>query len=192
VAELTNIRYYPDWTSLYTTYLTAKLKVGYNKTKKRYILRRLPITVGSKVYLELPSTTVIGTILDINKTNFNDKYKEKIIYLVNTGGWSKDAPYRYDNIKVGDKLFDGESVVFEVLDKKLQKNIWAVTNNFDAQIYEREVETTQNIIVKAKMKVKEINNTLIFGEEYRIYPNASPPLVTDNFSYDGFTIRKIE
>ncbi|OGH23148.1 MAG: hypothetical protein A3F31_04115 [Candidatus Levybacteria bacterium RIFCSPHIGHO2_12_FULL_38_12] len=192
-AELLGFTYYPlEKGKGLDIYLNVKLKTSLNKQIHKYSFKRSTIAIGSPIDIEFTSTQITGTIIGLSEKEFKETYVDKIIYLVFQGGYGKDHPYRYDNIKTGEKYYDGQNYVFEVLDKQLQKNIWSVVNNLNAQIYEREVETTQDIIVKAKIKAKKINDQLFYGEEYPIYVNAHIPFLTSNFTFENFVIRKIE
>ena len=87
---------------------------------------------------------------------------------------------------------DGSGIVFEVMNKGLEKNIWPVANNFTGDIYKREITSTQNIVVKAKIKLIQKESGLFYGEDYRLAVNASIPFYTDNYYFENFQIRKIE
>lgn len=192
-AEILSLRYYPTWGSdAFDVYLTLKLKARFNKSTKGYIFKRTDLSVGSPIELQFPSANITGTIIEIDQKPFDKKYVEKIIYLVNRGGYSKDFPYLFDTIKVGERYYDGEEYVFEVLDKRLEKNIWSVTNNFTGQVFERDVYTTQNIIVKAKVRVRERKDYLIYGNTYYLKVNSYIPFSTESFIFNDFVVRSIE
>lgn len=191
--EVLSVRYYPFWGgSNFDIYLTLKIKANYNKRTKTYAFQRSTLSIGSPIEIQFPSADVTGTIISISKKPFNGSRKWRIVYLVNPGGYTKDFPYRFENVNIGDKYFDGEEYTFEVLDKKLEKNIWSIANNLNAQVYEREITTTQNIVVKARIKVLEKDSQLYFGEEHRVIINSGVPIATPNFFFEGFAVRKIE
>lgn len=196
-AEILDVRYYPVWSqgmalSQYDIFLDLKLKVGYNSKTQTYSFNRSSVSVGSPVEIQFPSADVTGTVIELNKNPIKDDYVEKTVYLVNQGGYNKDFPYRFDNIKIGDSYFDGESEVFKVEDKWLEKNLWTITNNLTAQVFERPIESTQNIVVKTKMKLKNKNGELYYGEDYRVQDNVFIPLATKDYFFENFAIRKIE
>lgn len=191
-AKILSVRYYP-WggSNQYDVYLILKLKVTGNK-KTGYSFNRSTIGVGAPVDFEFPSSQFSGTIIDLSEKQFEDKYIEKIVYLAKGAGYYKDFPFPYENIIVGDKYFDGEDYVFEVLDKKLQKQIWTVTNNLTGELFEREAETSQTIIVKAKIKVKEINKQLVYGEDQVVALNRNLNISTSRVSFGDYSIIGIE
>lgn len=194
-AEILGVKYYNvlgTSTSTFDVYLQLKLKTNLNKKTKRYTFKRFPLAIGALVPLEFPTYQMIGGVVDLSEKKPNDKYVEKIITLQKLGAYQKDSPYVFENIKVGDRYFDGTDYVFEVLEKKLNKSVLAVTNNLNAEVYERTVDTTQHIIVKAKVKLKEKNGRLLFAEEQILTPGASMSVVTDNFVFWDYSIINVE
>lgn len=193
IAEIIGLRYYNSMgTNTFDIYLTLKLKTSLNKRTKRYVFKRLPLAVGAIIPLEFPTYQIAGLVTGISQKKPQEKYIEKIITLQKSGAYQKDSPYVFNNIKIGDRYFDGTDYVFEVLEKKLNKSVWAVTNNLNAEVYERTVDTTQHIIVKAKVKLKEKYGRLIFAEEQIVTPGSTMSLVTDNSVFWDYSIINIE
>jgi hypothetical protein len=182
------VRYYPSRqdANQYETYLTAKLVVKIDKKTNRYLFKRLPIGVGSPIELEFPSTPITGTIIALSPKNFDERYQEKIIHLKLPRGYRRDATDDFDNIKIGDKYFDGQENVFEILEKNLKPNVFLVENNLNGRVYEQQVFGQQDIIVKAKIKVKEDRKRLIYGEEEILRLGSQPTFITENFNYSSF------
>jgi len=196
-AQIKSVKRYPSptitWLSnQYDVYVTLLLKAGINKKTGAYSYNRGQLTIGSPIDIQFPKTNLTGTVIDVNDKPFSEKMVEKIVYLVYQGGYNEDFPYRYDNIRVGDVYNDGSGIVFEVMNKGLEKNIWPVANNFTGDIYKREITSTQNIVVKAKIKLIQKESGLFYGEDYRLAVNASIPFYTDNYYFENFQIRKIE
>ncbi len=192
-AEIIAVRSYPiKAENQYDIYLTLKLAVSADKKNGAFSFKRSPITIGSPVEFEFPSAQVSGTVIALNKNPFAENRKDKIVYLVFEKGYYKDFSYRYDSIRIGDVYYDGENTVFEVLDKQLVKNIESVDNVFTGRSYEIERETKQNIVVKAKIKIKEEKGQMIYGEEYKVTVNSSPLFSTNSVSFNDFFVRKIE
>jgi hypothetical protein len=133
-----------------------------------------------------------GTILEASQMPIKDEYVSKTVTFVSQKGYTKDFPFRYDSIRVGDKYFDGEENVFEILSKELERNIWTVTNNLTGEVYERPIETEQNIIVKARMKLLKKENGLYYSQEYKVQPNIFIPVSTDDYFLENFTVRQVE
>lgn len=196
-AEIVDVRYYPAWTpnwgpGQYDVYLTLKLDASYNASTQTYSFNRSSLSISSPVEIQFPSVDITGTVVGLSKEPFHEQYVEKTIYLIYQGGYTKDFPYRFDNIRVGDSYFDGEDTVFRVEDKWLEKNILAVPNNLNAEVYERPIEATQNIVVKAKVKLKQVDGALYFGNDYKVQANAFIPFATPNYFFENFVVRKVE
>ena len=97
----------------------------------------------------------------------------------------------YNNIPIGDTYFDGQNIVFEVVDKQSfpiyifgsdDKGIARSTLNYN----------WQNVIIKAKIKVQQTENQLIFGEEQKLIIGGYLNLFTDKFDYSNFKIIEIK
>ena len=197
VSEILSIRYYPAWTpqwgsNQYDVYLTLRLRAGLNKRTGEYTFNRSSLSVGSPIELQFPQANVTGTVIELSPRPFQDKYVSKIVYLVNQGGYTKDFSIRYETIRVGDKYFDGENTVFEVLDKNLERNIWSIFNNLDTRIYEREIDTNQNIVLKARVLLKQKSDGLYYNENYKVTANAFIPFSTRDYFFENFVVRKVE
>lgn len=192
-AEILSKRYYRWYgNDQYDIYLTMRLKVGFNKRTGEYSFNRSSLSVGSPIELQFPRAAVTGTVIELSPKPFADKYVKRTVYLVNQGGYAKDFPTRYETIRVGDKYFDGEATVFEVLDKSLEKNIWSISNNLTGDIYEREISTNQNIVIKAQVLLKQKSDGLYYTENYKVIANAFIPFATRDYLFEDFVIRKLE
>lgn len=190
-AKIISVKHYPTWANNQVDVsVTLLLKVSKNNKTGGYDFNRSPVAIGSPIQITFPKVDIIGNVTEISDKPFQDKYVDKVIFLVYHTGYNKDFPYRYDTINLGDTYFDGEDYSFKILDKRLVKNIWMFSNNNTGQAYEQSIETVQNIEVKAKIRVREINNEFYYGD-YKIITNASVPFATSNFVYEGFEIRKI-
>lgn len=196
-AQIVSVKKYPSLTpswisNQYDVYVVLKLAAGSNRKTGEYSFNRGVLSVGSSFSLQFPRAELTGTIVDLSPSQFRESYIEKDVYLIYQGGYNKDFSYRYDSIKVGSTYSDGEDEVVRIMEKSLEKNIWPVANNFTGEIYEREIESTQNIIVKIRVKLKEKPEGLFYGEDYKVVPNASVPFATDDYYFENFQIRKIE
>lgn len=192
-AEILNVRYYPNIDGItYSIYITVKLRGNFNKTTGNYTYQRSQIGVGSPITFNFSSSQVIGTVVDLNPNSFNDMYVKKIIYLVNRGAYYKDAPDVYYSLIIGDKYFDGTNYTFEVLDKGLEKSLFPVLNNFTGQVVEGETDTSQNIVVKAKVLLLKSNGSYIFGGNQTLRVGSTFQFSTENFNFNNFIISRIE
>jgi hypothetical protein len=189
LAQIVGVRYYSSG-SIYDIYLTVKLRTNYNKWTKKYYYKRWQVAVGTPIDFEFPQIQVSGNVVDISEKPFKEKYVEKTVHLMGLGSYSVSNPYYYENIKIGDKYFDGEDTIFEVLDKQLKKNIWTVTDD-QAFVHERDVYSVQDVILKAKIKVKQVGNQLFFAEDQVVGFGNNIRVTTPNYGYN-FTIIKIE
>ena len=189
IAEILEVRYYPFFSEAqqtedkYDIYLKVKLTASYDNRKEQYIFKRSSVVVGSPIELETLSSQISGTVIEVSESEFEDKYIEKVITLVKEEGFSNNNPYLFNSIKVGDKYFDGEGVVFEILDKKLQKTTLLVSDQL-GNIYTRQSPSMQNIIIKAKVVVKEINGLIFFGEEKLLTSGDSLVISLPSFKLD--------
>lgn len=185
--------HYPNWQpDQIDIYVIAKLPANFNKGTGEYSYNHSTLSIGSPIQLHMKNLDIGGTVIDLNNQPFKYKYLYKTVYLVDKGGYTKDFPYMYDSINVGDKYFDGTNTVFEVLNKSLEKNILGVQNNLNGQVYEQTVDTTQNIIIKALVRVKQTDKEFTYGEIYEVKNNNPIPFSTNNYFLSDFVIRSID
>ncbi len=193
LAEVTEVRYYPMGTE-YNTYLTVKLRASQNKRTKKYVFKRSVIAVGAPVDFEFPSSQITGTVVAINNKPFEDKYVDKIVHFYRRLSY----PWQYDNIKIGDRYFDGQDTVFEVLDKSLEVipsgvSFTDVVDGEESVFFSNARELVGKVIfIKAKLKLKQTPGNLIYGEEYNVNAGGMIGIQTSDYNYEGFTIAKIE
>jgi hypothetical protein len=191
VAEILSVRYYPTYlANQYDVYLVMKLTVSGNKKTSKYNFNRSAIGVGAPVDFEFPSLQFSGTIIDLSTQPIKDKYIDKIVYL------SKPFAYtwEYDSIKVGDKYFDGQENVAEVLEKQINQSNYA-SPIFKSQNNYLNIESSQNLFnlqVKLKIKCQVKDNQFVFGEEQVVAPGKTIYLATDNFNFTDYVVSGIE
>ena len=175
--KVLRVQYYPYFTSgvnnqfidQYNTYLTLKLKVTEGKNSNHYYFNRSIIAIGAPIDLELSDVQISGTVVSFSKKPINDQYIEKTIYL------TKESPFlwEYEAIKAGDYYFDGENKVFQVVNKEISENGSVLT-------------------VKGKIKLKEVNNQLVFAEDKVIAPGKNINIITNHFSFNNYIVSRIE
>jgi hypothetical protein len=187
IAEILSVRYYPWWTSgQYDVYLTLKLKVSGNKKTEKYNFKRSTIGVGSPIDLEFPKAQVSGTIVELSEEPLKDVFVTKIITLT-----KKEAyPWEADAIMVGDKYFDGQDYIFEIIDKKIYD--FQEAYSLSGLYYAAETERKKNITVKVRTKLKQKNNQLIFGEEQILTPGKTINVATANFTFQDYVVGGVE
>lgn len=192
IAEIISVRYYHQINfdlnqdlNQFDIYLLVKLSV--DKINNRYIFKRSKIAVGAPIDLDFPSSQVTGTIISIS-TKPENELTEKIITLTKKYAF----PWEYEAINIGDKYFDGEENVLEIIDKEAIDTFLLTTDyfgNINSQVQERR----KYITVKAKIKLKKnLKNQLIFGEEQVVKKNAFANLTTDNYILMDFFVSDIE
>lgn len=188
IVEVMGVNYYPwRYYDQFDVYLTLRLRAGFNKNTKKYSFKRSSIGIGSPIELELSSAQVSGTIMALNTQKFDDKYIDKTIILTKKSSF----PWEYDVIKVGDKYFDGENTVFEVLNKNSTDTSIISTDLF-GNMNSSITDLRKYIIVLAKIKVKEQDGQLIFGEEQMIQPGKQINLSTPNTSFSDYYVGEIK
>lgn len=193
IVEILEVRYYPysleDDT--YDIYLKVKLAASYDKRKGYYVFKRSGVVVGAPIEIETSGTQISGTIIEVSESEFEDKYSEKIITFMDEGAYTVDNPFLFNSIQIGDQYFDGEEVVFEVLDKHLKKTLLLATDQH-GYVHGRQIPSVQNILVQAKIVVNEKDGCLYFGEEKLITVGSSLFISTANFKFgNDFIIGEI-
>lgn len=188
IAEIIGVRYYHQMNfdlNQFDIYLLVKLSV--DKINDRYIFKRGKIAVGAPIDLDFPSSQVTGTIISIS-TKSENELTEKIITLTKKYAF----PWEYEAINIGDKYFDGEENILEIIDKEAVDTFLLTTDYFGNSTPEVQ-ERRKYIIVKAKIKLKKnLKNQLIFGEEQVVKKNAFANLTTDNYVLMDFVVSDIE
>ncbi len=188
IAEMLNVRYYPWYgSSQYDVYLTLRLKVSGNPKTGKYNFKRSTIGVGSPIDLEFPSVQISGTIIDLNEKPFEERFVTKTVTLTKKGAF----PWEFNAINVGDKYFDGERVVFEIIDKK-STDVAQIAGDSYGNYIGSDLEPKKYIMVKAKIKAQEKNNQLIFGEEQIISLGKTINISTFGFTFNDYAIGAIE
>lgn len=193
-AELLQLTYYPWYNTpgQYDVYMVLKLVVSKLGKTDKYIYKRSPIGVGAAIDFEFPLVQVSGTVIDMSTKPIVDKYVTKTVYMTKKDAYTKDYPYTYDNIKIGDKSFNGVTTIFQVLDKKLEPQIWSVSNNLTGSVVENRIETNQNIIVKAQVKGVLKNGRIFFAEEQALSEGKDINVSTTNYTFRDFIVSRIE
>lgn len=188
LSEIEDIEYY----TLYPgdsadVYLTLKLRVTENKRKNQYMYKRSAIGIGSPIQLEFSTIQVNGAIIDLNTSKIEDKYIEKTIVLTKKNAFA----WEFDAITIGDKYFDGKQTVFEIINKN-SINTSTLTSDYYGNTSPWLVEANKYITITAKVKVKEKNDLIIFGEEQVIKLGKDINISTPNFTFDNYIVSEIK
>lgn len=187
-AKILSIRYYPSYiANQYDVYLIMRLKVTRLGKTGKYNFKRSAIGVASPVDFEFPSIQFSGTVLQISEKPIQETLTEKIIYLNKTYAY----PWEFDGIKIGDRYFDGEENVVEILDKYVGDTAQVLVP-FKSIIEQETPQSRRNVTVKLKIKGKQEKNNFIFGEEQVVALGKPLNLSTDNFQFQDYVVTKIE
>lgn len=187
-AKIENIRYYVLYPGdTYDIYLTLKLRVNSNKYTKKSTYKRSLVGIGAPIQMEFSTIQVNGTIIDLSSSPFQDTLIEKTIILTKRYAY----PWEFDAIKIGDNYSNGEQTVFEVTDKKSVDTVTLSSDNFGNSTPNLS-EGRKYITLTAKIKVKQDNGNLIFGEEQVIKNGKGINASTDNFSFHDYTVSDIK
>lgn len=193
VAEILEARHYPYFTERKTNedkfdiYLKVKLAADYNQRSQKYTFKRFSLVVGAPIEIETQSAQITGTVTELSESDFQTKKTEKTVFLTKKFAY----PWEYDAIKIGDLYFDGEEVVFKVVDK-YQVGTSVIAPDFYGNITPSTTDRTRYIVVKTKIKVLEKDGLLFFGEENLLNTGSTIAISTPRFNFEEFVVGKID
>ena len=188
LAEIVDVTYYPSrQENQYDTYLIVKIAVSGSQKTNKYSFKRSAIGVSSPIDFEFPSSPVTGTIIAISNQPFIDQSVEKIIYLTKKLAY----PWEYDAIKVGDVYSNGQKQVLEIMDKT-SSDTTIISSDLFGNSNASITDVRKYLVVKIRIKLKEVDRQLIYGEEQVINVGKIIYLTTENFAFSDFVIGKIE
>lgn len=186
-AEILDRKYYRWYLNdQFDVYLQLKLKVSYNKKTGEYTYNRNNLSINSPIEIQFPKTYISGTVFALSDKPFNDDYQEKIITLTKRNAY----PFEFDSINIGDTYFDGKDTIFEVLDKS-ESDTYYLSSETGGDI-STSTEPRKRIVVKAKIKVKDVGGQWVFGEDQIVIPGKTLTISTKNFQFDSYYINKVE
>lgn len=126
-ADVISIYSYDTYPSRKAVYLTANLRAVYNRASNQYIFKGVPLSVGSKVRLNLDRLLVEGLITHIQ--GLPDK-RERVKLLVEAKLKNENStyletsgvePYVADAIEKGQEIKDSQGkVIIKVVSKKVE------------------------------------------------------------------------
>ncbi|VVA44490.1 conserved hypothetical protein [Candidatus Roizmanbacteria bacterium] len=190
IAEIIGVRYYQQTNSdlnQFDIYLSVKLSVEDNENKG-YMFKRTKIAVGSPIDMDFTGSQITGTIVSLDVRKSSPNYIEKNITLTKKFAF----PWEYEAIKIGDRYFNGEENVFEIIDKQAFDTL-TITSDAYGNILPQVQELRKYIIVKAKIKLtKNSFNQFIFGEEQVIKINSYANLTTNNMVLSDFNVASLD
>lgn len=188
ITQILSVRYYPYWGSdQYDVYLYLKLKVTKRGNPPKYLFKRSTLGVSSPIELEFPTVQATGTIIDLNSSEIEDKLVEKEITLTKF----LQYPWEYQAIKVGSKYNDGKEDVLEITDKNIS-NLSSLGLDILNISGSKIAKVQQYVIVKAKIKLREVDNQYIYGEDQRISIGKTINLSTPEFTFADYIVGEIK
>ncbi len=192
IAELIGVRYYHTYHQMnydlnqFDIYVDAKLSV--EKIGDRYNFKRAKMVPGVPIDLDFPSSQIMGTVVNVSPTKIDNQFVEKYVTLTKKYAY----PWEYDAIQIGDKYFDGENNVMEIIDKQ-STNIELLAYDAYGNLPPGIQETRKYITVKVKIKAKKNSfNQLVYAEEQVLKINDYANFATNNFVLTDFVISGIE
>lgn len=191
VAEIEDVRVYevldkPEEDRI-SIYFVAKLKASFDKTEGKYSFKRSSLVIGSPIEIETNRALITGSVLEISEEPLKDDYQEKLVSIIKENAYT----WEYNAIKVGDSYSDGKDVVFEVLNKKILGSSSFYKVDIYSNISPNTLNPTLRVSVTAKIKVKEKNGKLLWGEEKIIKPGSPLPISTSSFDFQDFYISAV-
>lgn len=190
VATVTDVAYYPytlssSLSGQYDVYVTVQLKVSSVGNKGTYNFNRETIGVSSPIDLEFPNVQFSGTIIALSEKPFKETYVDKIMYLTKRIPF----PWEYEQIVVGDNQMSGKQTMFTILDK-----FYGEASDTTLLQQGTLVNTSMTMFtVKARIRVKKVDDQYIFGEEYGIAPGKLlQGVATRDFTFTDYYITKVE
>lgn len=187
-AEILSKRYYRFKASdEFDIYLTLRLDAQYSKKTDTYTFDRSTLSVGAPIEFQFPRQEITGTVIDMSEQPFDDKLVERIVTLSKRGA----LPWEYEGIQVGSAYFDGEENVFEIVEKS-SRELTNLTSDSFGNTTPAITEPSKYITIKAKVKVREVGNLLILGEDQTIVAGKILNISTPTVILDGYIIGKVE
>ncbi|OGK64553.1 hypothetical protein A2313_00895 [Candidatus Roizmanbacteria bacterium RIFOXYB2_FULL_41_10] len=191
-AELLSVRTYPYYSaSQYDTYLDLKLKVSGKLKTGSVNFNRSTLAVGAPIELAFPTVEISGTVMQLSAKPFSDKLKWHTITLIKNNAYQ----WEYDAITIGDQYQDGQESVLEILDKQIVTNMMYPIDYYGAY-GERSTmslisQPRYQITVRAKIKVSQTQEGLVYGHEQELKLGKGMNLSTQNFLFQDFQLAGI-
>ena len=152
---------------------------------------RSTLAVGAPIELAFPTVEISGTVMQLSAKPFSDKLKWHTITLIKNNAYQ----WEYDAITIGDQYQDGQESVLEILDKQIVTNMMYPIDYYGAY-GERSTmslisQPRYQITVRAKIKVSQTQEGLVYGHEQEIKLGKGMNLSTQNFLFQDFQLAGI-
>lgn len=134
-----------------------------------YVYQRNPLIINSFFDLNIGNVQINALVMDISNQPFEENTVDKYIYLIKDNSSLKE----YNAIQLNSKYFNGETNVFEILDKNYQ-------------------EATKTIDIKGRIKLKQSDNNYIFGEEEKVLINKRMNIATNDINLNSYLVTGLE
>lgn len=188
IVEVLSVRSYPWWGSdQFDVYLTLRLKVSKNKKTGKYNFKRSALGVASPIELEFSSVQLSGTVTELSDRPFEEHSIEKTLTLTKKYAY----PWEFDAIHIGDSYFDGEETVFTIVDKA-ETETRTLTEDLFGNYPVVAPEQKRYIVVRARIKAREINGQLFLGPEQKLNLGKSLNFSTETFTFQDYIIGAVE
>ena len=192
-AKILAVRAYPYYSaSQYDLYLDLKLKVSGKLKTGSVNFDRSALAVGSPIELAFPTVEITGTVMKLSSKPIKEQTKWQTITLIKSNAYQ----WEYDAITIGDSYHDGQEKVLEILDKQISANqVYPI--DYYGGVGERSVmgltaQPRYQIIVMAKIKVSQLANGLVYGQEQELKLGRGMNLSTANFLFQDFQLAEID
>jgi len=188
IAKVLRVAYYPWYgSSQYDIYVTLQLSVSKVGKQGVYNFNRETIGVGGPIDLEFKNVQFSGTIIALSEKPIVPITQTRVVYLSKKYTY----PWEYDAIKIGDYFNDGNSNVIEILEKAKGETNEVVLNDM-GRLLSAETETYRYILLKIKMRVRQEDVQILYGDEIIVSPGRSFGFITNEFTFNDYVVSKIE
>ncbi|MFZ2206225.1 MAG: hypothetical protein WA061_04295 [Microgenomates group bacterium] len=187
-AKVLRVAYYPWYGSnQYDIYVTLRLSVSKVGAQGSYTYNRETIGIGGPIDLEFKNVQFSGTIIALSEKPIVPTTESKTVYLTKKYTY----PWEYDAIKIGDYFNDGNGNVIEILEKAKGETNEVVLNDM-GRLLSAETETYRYILLKIKMRVRQEDGQILYGDEIIVSPGRNLGFITNEFTFNDYVVSKIE
>lgn len=184
--EIISVRYYPWYdTDQFNIYVILKLKAQKNNKTGQYTYNRTQLSSGAPIDFELSNAEVSATIMEVSDRPINNKLVEKEVVL----NKSFAEPWEYDAIQIGDKFYDGEDTVFEVIGKSEKPANTAYTRTSEVPIITSEKPV--NIDITVRMKFLQDHGQLYY-QEFPLQVGRKLDVRTPDTIYTQYFVKSVK
>lgn len=191
IAEIMETEEYGDYKP--ALYITANLKVIYNRRTKKYAFKNKSIETGTTIEILLPETRIEGQIVDMNAPQ--GSYEKKTMTI--TGRMRNVDPWLLEKISVGDMMINkatGETVA-EIVNINTEPGVSAVffTNpNVHTNVFLDILERRRNVIIDMKIEMKKFSEGWRFAGKQIVKVGSTIALSLPEYEIGWLEIQNIQ